>query len=294
MKNSASSNTFLPRFSVALAGLILALATVARAEQGVVQGNRCNVRVLPDPISEVVIQLNKGERVEILERKTVTDAGKARDWLRITLPPGAKCYVNARFVKDGVMTGEGVYVRSGPGTNFRTVGQLAKGDRVEVVSQAGEWVRIQPTPKCSGWIAAELVSVEAAAAVPPLPPAPPPQVTEVLPPEPVMVPLTPPASPAPSPAPTIRAVETDPEEYIYYTVKVGVLQAVRDPATAPGSYQLMTPEVERRQHRIAYLETTELNLDRYDGKNVRVFGNLRWRKGERWPLIVVERVDRVW
>jgi len=89
-------------------------------------------------------------------------------------------------------------------------------------------------------------------------------------------------------------VNTDPEIHAAYVVKAGVLQKVSDSAKASVSYQLTTPEVQRLRSRIAYLESPQMNLSRYEGKNVRIFGTERWRKGERDPVIVVERVEMMW
>ena len=53
-------------------------------------------------------------------------------------------------------------------------------------------------------------------------------------------------------------------------------------------------EADRLSFRIAYLETSETNLKRFEGKHVRIVGTQRWRKGERYPVIAIERVDMVW
>ena len=63
---------------------------------------------------------------------------------------------------------------------------------------------------------------------------------------------------------------------------------------APGSYALMTPNVGDREYVIAYLDAPQTNLARYNGKHVRVLGNQRWQRDERYPVIAVERVDIVW
>lgn len=288
MKSFANSSIFRRWPSIAFAAAALFIGASAYAEHGTVRGNRCNVRALPSLTAEVVVQLNKGDTVDVLERKTVSEAGKSVEWLRIPLPANAKCYASAKYVTDGVVNADAVYVRSGAGANFREVGKLTKGEHVEVVGKEGEWVRIKPTPNCTGWIAAELVNVEAAPAEPVTPPAQESPSSEILSP-----PVAAPISPAPA-APPVQVVDANPEQQVQFVVKVGVLEAVTDAANAPGSYELMTTEVERRQYRICYLETTRLNLNRYRGKLVRVQGDQHWRKGERFPVVVVDRVDMVW
>ncbi len=61
------------------------------------------------------------------------------------------------FVAD--VTGNDVYVRSGPGTNFYHCGKLYKGDRVQVVKSQQGWSCIVPPPGCFSWIAMQYVSI---------------------------------------------------------------------------------------------------------------------------------------
>ena len=270
-------------------------AAAPDTSHGTVKAGRCNVRSRPSLTAEVVVQLHKGDAVDVLERKSVTERDKPMDWLRITLPATAKCFVSAKLLTDGEANVDDLYVRCGPGSNYRDIGKLPKGTKVEVVGTKGEWARIKPTPQCSGWIAAELVDVEPTGA-----PAPPPAASlnmpEVVTP-PVAVPgRTPPpvaASAPPTAAPAVSEVNIDPDVQVQYVVKDGYLWPVAA-SNAPAAYELRTPEVDRLSYRIAYLETTETNLKKYEGKHVRVMGNQRWRKGDRDPVIVVERLDRVW
>ena len=258
-------------------------ATVPAVEtgRGTVKGQHSNVRSRPSLNSEVVTQLHKGETVDVLERKSVTEREKSMDWLRITLPSTAKCFVNAKHVTDGTANVENLNVRCGPGSNYRDIGKLSKGAKVEVVEKKGEWMQIRPTPDCSGWIAAELVDVETA------PRAPAASTPEI---------VTPPVavSPAPAPsAPAVSIVNADPDILVTYVVKDGYVGAVSEP-NAPAAFELRTTEADRLSFRIAYLETSETNLKRFEGKHVRIVGTQRWRKGERYPVIAIERVDMVW
>jgi len=255
--------------------------SVANAN-GTVRGDRVNVRSRPSTTAEVVAQLNKGDAVEVHETKSVTEAGKSRDWLRITLPASAKCYVAAKFITAGAINDDGINVRSGPGTNYREVGKLTKGEQVTVVKTDGEWSQIKPTAHCSGWVSADLIQVTAAPVIESTP-----VISEVITP-PVAAPLL------PAPAATeVKVVSTDPDVHVRYIIKVGVLKAVTDEANAPGAYQLMTPETMRLESRMAYIESPEIDLARYQEKLVRLQGNERWRKGDRFPVIVVDRVDLV-
>jgi len=57
------------------------------------------------------------------------------------------------------VTGNDVYLRSGPGTNFYHCGRLYKGDRVQVVKVQQGWSCIVPPPGCFSWIAMQYVSI---------------------------------------------------------------------------------------------------------------------------------------
>lgn len=247
---------------------------------GTVRGDRCNVRSRPSTTAEVICQLHKGAVVEIRETKLTNEGGQPREWLRIGLPETAKCYVSAKLVADGVVTSDAVNVRCGPGTNYREVGQLAKGETVSVVATSGAWTQIKPTTHCSGWISADLVEVAVAAPVA----------------EPVLAgPAPEPFAPAPAPLaePEIKVISTDPDVHVQYVIKRGVIKPVAEP-DAPAPYQLLTPEVERRAHRMCFLETKSINLERYLNRPVRVGGMERWQRGDRYPVLTIDRVDIVW
>ncbi len=263
--------------SLAVAGLaradvgLVAQAPVLTSGHGTVKSDKVNIRSRPDKNSEVVGQLAKGDGVEVLDRKG--------DWLKIALPAHAKCYVASKFIHDGASTGDAVNIRCGPGANFKDVGKLAKGEKVEVVETAGDWTRIKPTAHCAGWVAAEFIEMAA--------PAPAPiQTTEVAPP-----PISqPPVATAPMPAPPATS---SPEIETHYVVKDGYLASVQE-AGAPARYALMTETVGGRAYIMAYLDAPQMDLVRYEGKHVRVLGNQTWKRDERYPVIAVERLDPVW
>jgi uncharacterized protein YgiM (DUF1202 family) len=251
--------------------------------RGTVKGERSNVRSRPSLHSEVVVQLHKGDVVDVLERKTVNEHDKAMDWLRIALPESAKCYVSARHVVDGVVDVDNLNVRCGPGTSYREVGQLPKGAKVDIIEKKGEWDQIKPTAECSGWIAAELVDVEAAPPAAATPPA----AQTVNPGEIVTPPVAAPVGPS------VSVVNPEPDVLVSYAVKDGYLAAVTE-SNAPAPYELRTPEMDRLSSRMAYLEAPGMDLKKYIGKHIRIVGTQRWHKGDRYPVITIERIDVVW
>jgi len=58
------------------------------------------------------------------------------------------------------ITGDDLYVRSGPGTNFYYCGKLNKGDKVKVVGKQFSWARVVPPAGSFSWISMQYVSID--------------------------------------------------------------------------------------------------------------------------------------
>ena len=58
------------------------------------------------------------------------------------------------------ITGDNLYVRSGPGTNFYECGKLSKGDKVKVTEKQFSWARIVPPAGSFSWISMQYVSID--------------------------------------------------------------------------------------------------------------------------------------
>jgi uncharacterized protein YgiM (DUF1202 family) len=58
------------------------------------------------------------------------------------------------------ITGDNLYVRSGPGTNFYECGKLNKGDKVKVMSRQFSWACIVPPAGSFSWISMQYVSID--------------------------------------------------------------------------------------------------------------------------------------
>ncbi len=59
----------------------------------------------------------------------------------------------------GEATGNDIYIRSGPGTNFYRCGKLYAGDRIQVAKSQDGWSCIVPPPGCFSWISMQYVSI---------------------------------------------------------------------------------------------------------------------------------------
>ena len=140
---------------------LFALALLSHAETGTVKVDKLNIRAQAKGNAETVVQLNKGDRVTILDRKTSAGDKDKRSttWLKIALPDKATVWIKSEFVKDGVVTADKVNVRSGAGVNFSIVGLVHRGDKVQAVRTLADWSEIRPTASCFGWVSSEYIDI---------------------------------------------------------------------------------------------------------------------------------------
>ena len=59
----------------------------------------------------------------------------------------------------GIITGSSVNMRSGPGTDFESIGRLDKNERVEVLAIGDSWHRVRSSTGASGYVSKEYVAV---------------------------------------------------------------------------------------------------------------------------------------
>jgi outer membrane biosynthesis protein TonB len=75
-------------------------------------------------------------------------------------PSGSAKEVDASsFPYTAEITGDDVYIRSGPGTNFYHCGKLKTGDKVKVVDKQFSWSRIVPPAGSFSWISMQYVAI---------------------------------------------------------------------------------------------------------------------------------------
>lgn len=104
--------------------------------KGVVIGNQLNVRSGPGTNYGRVASLNTGDRVNILEQFTIggTKWGCIdKGWISLDY-----VYIDGTTGENsgtGTVTGDGLNIRTGPGTTYGTNGSLNKGDTVKILTQ---------------------------------------------------------------------------------------------------------------------------------------------------------------
>lgn len=158
-------------FSLA-AALCLSVAGAFAADEATVKAPRINVRGQPTTGSEVVTQLKQGEKITVLEEIVHPKPGKDEPakWLRIALPANTPVWVSTHFLTNGVVAVPRLNIRSGPGENFSVIGRMPKGSAIKELRRSGDWLEIETPPNTFAYIAADLVTRNAAAPAP-LPPS---------------------------------------------------------------------------------------------------------------------------
>ena len=124
--------------------------------KGIVTASELNVRSSASTEGTKVGSLSFGDRVEILEKSG--DWGRTKDgWISLNYvyQDGTK----GSNATGGIVTGNNLNVRSGPGTGYGAVGSLNAGDRVDVLEQftynGTTWGCIK-----NGWISMDYVYVD--------------------------------------------------------------------------------------------------------------------------------------
>lgn len=294
---------------------LVSLIGSVSADTGIVKGDRLNIRAQAKANAEVIIQVNKGDRLAIIDRNTVPYGQRSMTWLKVALPATATVWVKGEYVKDGVVTANKLNVRSGAGVNFSIVGIAQRGDKVEILRTVNDWHEIRPLASCHGWVSSDYLDIVPDLAPPPpaetiqptLPPVgkqttpPPPARQETK--TPVLVagqdkaavttrqPGTTAAETvtnAPASAPTIPA---GPGKAV---TREGVIISMEGYAIPrPGTHALWQETMGSKEI-IAYLKSPTIPLKGYEGAKVQVIGIetalLNWKN----PIIEVQQVNPTW
>lgn len=120
---------------------------------GIITADRVNVRSGDNLNFEVLSQLNKGEKIMVLDRRY--------GWYKVKLPQESFCYINSDYVKrndgKGVVEGTNVLLRAGAGTNYTILGKLNQGETVRILDEDNSWYKIEPPEGSVGWVYSNFV-----------------------------------------------------------------------------------------------------------------------------------------
>lgn len=143
--------------------VVLMIQGSSRAAEhvAVVQENKVNVRGQASLVGEVITQLQKGEKVTVLE-EIVLEKPKPNEparWARIRMPANTPVWIAAGFVdpQAKTVTATRLNLRAGPGENYSVVGRLERGESVKEIRKMDDWLEIETPAAAYAFVAADLL-----------------------------------------------------------------------------------------------------------------------------------------
>lgn len=123
---------------------------------GLVTGSGVNLRSGPGRSYEILLQLARGSKLRVLERR--------QDWFAVSLPETVPAYIYRTYLGEleaggwAAVKGERVQVRVRPSETATSWGEISSPERVHVMGTYGDWIQIQPPSFCRGWVSAGYVT----------------------------------------------------------------------------------------------------------------------------------------
>lgn len=230
---------------------------------GFITADRVNLRSGPALRSEIVGQLSRGQEVAVI----ASDG----QWCAITPPPAISGWVTAKYVKEGVVTGDRVNIRTGPGISYARLGKLRSGARVEVLLQEGRWTEIVLPASVHLWVNARFLSL-AGISPPPITPTPTPR--------PAGTPFRPRMAPAYMPSRALPIRE--------YSGLLEKMDRSRKEMGRSFPYRFDSPGAE------AYLTSRTIDLNRYQNRKVRLWVERLGKSENGFSLLDVKGIQILW
>ncbi len=130
--------------------------------------NYVNVRTEPNTDSEIVGKIYDGAVAQIL-----AVAGEQEDWFQI-VSGNVEGYIKAEFFLYGdaaaavideyvtryaVVLADRLNVREEPSTDAKRIGYIDNGEKVKILENLGEWLKVEYTAGKNGYVAAEYVTI---------------------------------------------------------------------------------------------------------------------------------------
>ena len=141
------------RASAFFAFVLCAGALISAPLELKVVGDRVNLRARPVFDAEVVGQVSSGDSLIAPE-----GIPEGAEWVKVRPPQNVDLWIFSALVADGVVAADDSYVRCGPGQQYKPVGKLGKGFKIEPRGVAvGDWLRIAPVPTAELYISSAYV-----------------------------------------------------------------------------------------------------------------------------------------
>lgn len=123
--------------------------TAAYPFLGVITGIDINVRQDATTSSQIICKTTKGDTVEVILEKY--------EWYKIRLPKDSPSFIKKTLIspideKTAKSSADKVNVRLSPKESAPILGQINKNEIINVLEDAGQWVRIAPIFNSFGWV----------------------------------------------------------------------------------------------------------------------------------------------
>ena len=152
-------------FLLSCSALLFALPAMGAetVEMATVTEGKINVRGKPGFIGEVITQLDRGDKVTVLERINLESpkAGEPTNWAKIKLPENTPVWAFGPFIKENKVTASRLNVRAGPGENWSVLGRIDRGTEVTPIRTVAEWMEIEAPTNAYAFIDLTLVQFDA-------------------------------------------------------------------------------------------------------------------------------------
>jgi uncharacterized protein YgiM (DUF1202 family) len=141
---------FLGGFFILIIGiLLLSVAGYSQDNEfpfkGKITSNNVKLRAGYNENFTALKNLKKDEELIVVDRYFC--------WYQVKLPNDVYCYISKAYVNDqGLVTANSLNIRAGAGEKYHILGKLKKGEPVFIVGTEGDWYKIVPPEGASGWV----------------------------------------------------------------------------------------------------------------------------------------------
>ncbi len=118
----------------------------------------------------IVMTVDKGDKLTVI--------GERGEWFNVRLEDGKEGWINSEAVKSQeyapekpitsapttfssgtrkILTWDFSVAKSGPGNDYPVIATFRKGDKLTILEQSGEWVRVRSDNNQEGWISSEVL-----------------------------------------------------------------------------------------------------------------------------------------
>jgi uncharacterized protein YgiM (DUF1202 family) len=143
-------------FTFSVFTLIFISFSILNAKEYEIKVKEARLRAGPGTTYKIVGSLQKGDKVTFISKKDT--------WFRIKTKKGGIAWVHSKLLQPVYLKAKKYEIkvkkatlRSGPGTTYKIVGSLKKGDKVTFISKKDTWFRIKTKKGGIAWVHSKLL-----------------------------------------------------------------------------------------------------------------------------------------